>query len=96
MSLQAVPKSIDVTKVKTWFRDLPGVKEVHDLHIWAISTTEVACTAHLVMMAGHPGDKFVKDIAHRLEHDFNISHTTIQIELGDSGQTCPLAPDDVV
>jgi len=96
MSLHAVPKSIDAAEVKNFLRNWPGVKEVHDLHIWAISTTEIACTVHLIMTGGHPGDACVKDIAHRLEHDFKISHTTIQIELGDSGQTCPLAPDDVV
>ena len=96
MSLQAVPKSIDAAEVKGYLRGLPGVKEVHDLHIWAISTTEIACTVHLVMTTGHPGDAWVKDIGRRLEQDFKISHTTIQIELGDSGNDCPLAPDHVV
>jgi cobalt-zinc-cadmium efflux system protein len=96
MSLQAVPKSIDAAEVKAFLGKWPGVKEVHDLHIWAISTTEIACTVHLVMPSGHPGDACVKDIAHHLEDDFKISHTTIQIEIGDSGNECPLAPDDVV
>lgn len=96
ISLHAVPKSIDATEVKRFLRNLPGVKEVHDLHIWALSTTETACTAHLVMPEGYPGDICVKEIAHHLEHDFNISHTTIQIETGDSGNECPLAPDHVV
>ncbi len=96
LSLQAVPKSIDAAKVKTWLGGLPGVKEVHDLHIWAMSTTEVACSVHLVMSSGHPGDNFIKEIAHELEHDFSINHSTIQIEIGDSGAQCPLASDHVV
>src|SRR5262249_30740919 len=58
LSMHAVPKSIDAAKVKEWLRAQPGVKEVHDLHIWAMSTTEVACSVHLVMTAGHPGDDF--------------------------------------
>ena len=96
LSLQAVPSFIDAAKVKSWLVSQPGVKEVHDLHIWAMSTTEVACSVHLVMAAGHPGDNFIKEIAHELEDDFKINHTTIQIELGDSGAECPLAPDHVV
>jgi cobalt-zinc-cadmium efflux system protein len=96
LSLQAVPSSIDAGKVKAWLGSQPGVKEVHDLHIWAMSTTEVACSVHLVMAAGHPGDAFIKHLAHELEDDFKINHTTIQIELGDSGAECPLAPDHVV
>ncbi len=96
LSLHAVPRSIDAAKVKAFLGSQPGVKEVHDLHIWAMSTTEVACTAHLVMASGHPGDRFLKEIAHELEHDFGISHTTIQIEIGDSGNECGLAPDHVV
>lgn len=96
LSLHAVPRAIDASKVKAFLSELPGVKEVHDLHIWAMSTTEVACSVHLVMAAGHPGDNFIKEIAHELEHDFSIGHTTIQIELGDSGNECPLAPDHVV
>jgi cobalt-zinc-cadmium efflux system protein len=48
------------------------------------------------MYKGHPGDAFIKDVAHRLAHDFNIGHTTIQIEIGDTGGECPLAPDHVV
>jgi cobalt-zinc-cadmium efflux system protein len=96
LSLHAVPKSIDPGAVKAFLARQKGVKEVHDLHIWAMSTTEVACSVHLVMHSGHPGDDYIKSIAHDLEHDYGISHTTIQIELGDSGMSCPLAPDHVV
>ena len=96
LSLQAVPKSIEPEKVRAVLAAQTGVKEVHDLHIWAMSTTEIALSAHLVMTEGHPGDAYIKELAHRLEHDFSINHTTIQIELGDSGAECPLAPDHVV
>lgn len=94
--LQAVPKNIDAAQVKAWLGALPGVREVHDLHIWAMSTTEVASSVHLVMAGGHPGDAFIKDVAHRLAHDFRITHTTIQIEVGDTDTECPLAPDHIV
>lgn len=96
LSLHGVPRNIDPATVKAQLAAAPGIREVHDLHIWAMSTTEVACSVHLVMTAGHPGDAYIKDIARRLEHDFGINHTTIQIELGDSGTDCPLAPDHVV
>ncbi len=74
---------------------LPEVAEVHDLHIWAMSTTETALTCHLVTPAGHPGDEFLRRVAHELQHKFAIGHTTVQIELNDGGQ-CALQPDNVV
>lgn len=94
LALHAVPANIDHAKVKEFLSRVQGVKEVHDLHIWAMSTTQVALSAHLLMPEGHPGDVFIKDIAHKLEHDFSIGHVTIQIELGDV--ECALAPDNVV
>lgn len=94
LALHAVPAHIDHAKVKEFLAGVKGVKEVHDLHIWAMSTTEVALSAHLLMPDGHPGDAFIKEIAHELEHDFSIGHATIQIELG--GTECALAPDNVV
>lgn len=96
LALQAVPNNIDPTEVKNHLKNLPGVAEVHDLHIWAMSTTEIASSLHLVMLAGHPGDAFLRDISRQLENKFNITHTTIQIEIGDTGSECPLAPDHVV
>ncbi|MCE9507901.1 MAG: cation diffusion facilitator family transporter [Alphaproteobacteria bacterium] len=96
LALQAVPAGIDPAAVKNYLKNISGVSEVHDLHVWAMSTTEVASSVHLVMAQGHPGDDFIRNIAHQLEHDFKINHTTIQIELGDTGGECPLAPDHVV
>lgn len=86
MVLQAVPKGIDADAVRSTLASLPGVARVHDLHIWPMSTTEAALTAHLVMPAGHPGDAFLVDLQHRLAHDFRIDHTTVQIELGEGAE----------
>ena len=82
MGLLAVPDSIDERAVRTCLAELPGVAAVHDLHIWPMSTTETALTAHLVMPGGHPGDAFLHDIAHELEHRFEIGHVTVQVETG--------------
>lgn len=96
LALDAVPDSVDQEKVRTYLQGQTGVSEVHDLHIWGMSTTETALTAHLLMNAGHPGDKFLKHICHHLKHDFAIHHVTLQVELGDDGRICELAPDEVV
>jgi len=95
MGLLAVPDSIDETKVSAFLADQPGVAAVHDLHIWPMSTTETALTAHIVMPGGHPGDDFLHDIAHRLEHDFGIGHPTIQIETR-TGSECALESEGVI
>ncbi|HEY7765195.1 MAG TPA: cation diffusion facilitator family transporter, partial [Aestuariivirgaceae bacterium] len=93
MSLSAVPPGIEPAKVHSFLAERKGVSEVHDLHIWSMSTTETALTAHLVMPAGHPGDEFVQTIAKELHDDYGIHHVTIQIE---KSAVCPLAPIHVV
>lgn len=95
MALLAVPDSIDMPRVRQYLADLPGVEAVHDLHVWPMSTTETALTAHLVMPRGHPGDSFLHDLAHRLDHDFGIHHATVQVELL-SGAGCALEREDRV
>lgn len=95
LALQAVPQSIELTQVRDFLGELPGVSEVHDLHIWGMSTTENAMTAHLVIPEGHPGDSFLHDAAKEIEHRFSIHHVTLQIELAD-GRSCALAPSHVV
>ncbi len=80
LALQAVPRGVDATAVEAMLTALPGVARVHDLHIWPMSTTRTALTAHLVMPDGHPGDDFLRDLSHRLEHDFAIDHATVQVE----------------
>ena len=93
MGLLAVPEGVDEAAVRAYLAALPGVAGVHDLHIWPMSTTENAFTAHLVMPGGHPGDAFLQDAAARLEHDFAIHHATIQVETGGE---CGLESDRVV
>ena len=80
MGLLAVPDRIDQVEVRAHLTGLSGVEAVHDLHIWPMSTTETALTAHLVMPAGHPGDEFLRSLSHDLEHRFRIGHATVQIE----------------
>jgi len=94
-SLDAVPAEIDPKQVATFLSGLPGVKGIHDLHVWAMSTTETALTCHLVMPGGHPGDAFLQKVCDQLHHKFEIAHPTIQIELADA-EACKLEPDHVV
>ncbi len=95
MGLLAVPEGIDERAVRAYLAGLPGVIAVHDLHIWPMSTTETALTAHLVMPAGHPGDPFLLEVAHDLEHRLGIGHPTIQVETAhDAG--CVLEADERV
>jgi cobalt-zinc-cadmium efflux system protein len=95
MSLAAVPEGIDPVAVRKYLGKLPGVSEVHDLHIWPISTTVTALTAHLVMPDGHPGDRLLKEVAEELHSRFSIEHATIQIEI-DELAMCRLAPKEVI
>ncbi len=96
LALHAAPENVNPLDVRRYLAELPGVAEVHDLHIWAMSTTETALTVHLVMLAGHPGDEFFSNIVHHVEDRFRIGHATIQIETGTSANPCVLAPDHVV
>jgi cobalt-zinc-cadmium efflux system protein len=81
MALAGVPPGIDHEEVEAHLLALPGVARVHDLHIWPMSTTEFALTAHLVMPGGFPGDLFLADCAHGIEHRFGIGHSTFQVEV---------------
>jgi len=96
LAVQAVPADIDPAQVEAALQVLPGVAEVHDLHIWPIGTTEAACSVHLVMPDGHPGDAFLRETAQQLERGFRICHAAIQIEISATGADCPLAPDHVI
>lgn len=96
LSLQGVPNSIDAGAVRAFLSGLPDVTEVHDLHIWGMSTTDTALTAHLVVCENHPGNEFLANLAEELEHRFRINHATFQIELGNSEAICRLAPDHIV
>jgi cobalt-zinc-cadmium efflux system protein len=95
MSVSAVPTAIDPQAVRRYLESRPGVAAVHDLHIWPMSTTETALTAHLVLPGGHPGDEFLMQATTELRHRFGIGHTTLQIEV-NAETACQLAPDHVV
>jgi cobalt-zinc-cadmium efflux system protein len=94
LSLQAVPGEIEPADVREYLQTLPGVSSVHDLHVWAMSTTETALTCHLVMPHRSPGDEFINQVCEELDRRFGIAHPTIQIETGN--QACPLEPAHVV
>jgi cobalt-zinc-cadmium efflux system protein len=95
MAVSAVPPAVDPDAVRRYLESWAGVAAVHDLHIWPMSTTDTALTAHLVLPGGHPGDEFLTTTANELRHRFKIGHTTLQIEV--SAETaCHLAPDHVV
>ncbi len=79
LALDAVPKQIDPSKVRTFLLNLNGVESIHDLHIWAMSTTHIALTVHLVMPGGY-SDDFIADLQKELKTKFGIGHTTFQIE----------------
>lgn len=95
MSLAAVPRGILPDEVRKTLAALPGVVALHDLHIWSVSTSETALTAHLVMPAGHPGDAFLMSACKTLRETHRIGHATLQVETS-SETVCALAPEDVV
>jgi cobalt-zinc-cadmium efflux system protein len=86
--LDAIPHYIDHHGVNEYLKQLPGVTAVHDLHIWGLSTKEIALTAHIVMTEGHPADVDYKTINHVLKEKFKISHATIQVEMEHSDFLC--------
>lgn len=90
LALQGVPKGIDTEKVTQYLSQLTDVCHVHDLHIWPISTSEVALTAHLVMAKQPSDDNFLDEVTHAVHDQFNIDHTTIQIECGKGNHGCHL------
>jgi cobalt-zinc-cadmium efflux system protein len=88
LSMDAVPKGIDLKEVGNYLKSVNGVKEVHDLHIWAMSTTEIALTAHLVIPNATKDDFFLKEICGQLQKRFGIWHSTIQIEKSAQAANC--------
>ena len=95
LALDAAPREIDVAEVHAWLAAQPGVVEVHDLHIWAMSTTETALTAHVIRPANADGDSFLHTTCDGLARRFNIGHATVQVET-DPASACRLAPAEVV
>ncbi|MEA5006639.1 MAG: cation diffusion facilitator family transporter [Rikenellaceae bacterium] len=87
LALDAVPKQIDVDKVRDFLLSQNGVQNVHDLHIWAMSTTKVALSVHIITSV-QTDSSFIKEIQESLHEKFNIGHTTIQIEFGTVLKDC--------
>jgi cobalt-zinc-cadmium efflux system protein len=96
LALDAVPEHIEPAAVEQYLVGLPGVRAVHDLHIWAMSTTEAALTAHLVKPDAVVDDALLTRLGKDLHDRFRIEHTTIQLERGDGSEPCGQAPDHVV
>jgi len=92
--LDRVPRHVDPAALERFLLDLPGVEGVHDLHVWNLSATQVAMTAHLVMPAGHPGNGFLDRLARTLAARFGIDHATIQIETAAPDAACPTLARD--
>lgn len=95
MSLAAAPAGLDVHAVEEDLKSFAGVADVHDLHVWNMSTSEAALTAHLLIPDGHPGDDFLHRVAEHVHEKFNIQHSTFQVETSTAGE-CRLEPDHVV
>jgi len=93
LMLAAVPANVDADRVADFLSEQPGVTGIHDLHIWAMSTTETALTAHLVMPEGYPGDTAMDAIVAHLKADFSIHHCTLQMEQGTTVHGCALHGD---
>ena len=96
LALNAVPNAVDQEAVRQFLADLPGVSEVHDLHIWGMSTTETALTAHLVRPGSQVDDALLHAACTQLRERFAVHHATLQVEQGDDAHRCELADHDVV
>ena len=96
LALDAVPQSVELAAVEAYLRELPDVTEVHDLHIWGMSTTDIALTAHIVKPAVGDDDALLIGTCRELQHRFGIAHATIQVERGHGPQECSQAPAEVI
>jgi cobalt-zinc-cadmium efflux system protein len=88
LAVDAVPRSVDPEAVRRYLLGLPGVQTIHDLHIWAMSTTDTALTAHLVLDEFPDSDKYLTEVSRVLQERFAINHSTIQLERHDSDVVC--------
>lgn len=96
LAMDAVPEGIDLHAVEEYLESLPGVTEVHDLHIWGMSTTEACLTAHVVMPEVSDDDALLLQVYGDLHDRFRIEHPTVQIERGHGPHSCRLASHEVV
>jgi cobalt-zinc-cadmium efflux system protein len=88
LAMDAVPAGIDPAAVRRHLLGLPGVADLHDLHIWPLGSAGAALSAHIVMPGGHPGDAFLESARASLHRRFRIEHTTLQVEMGDGAGAC--------
>lgn len=96
LALSAVPAHIDLPEVESFLRQFSGVTDIHDLHVWGMSTTETALTVHLIMPEGYPGDTLMDEIVLGLKERFSFDHSTLQIEQGTTNHVCTLKPDKAI
>ena len=96
LALDAVPEGVDLPGVRSFLGALPGVIAIHDLHVWAMSTTETALTVHLVKLDGDIDDDPLARVAQELHDQFSIEHSTIQVETGRATRPCRRSADDIV
>ena len=85
LALDSVPDDIDIVGIKKYLTNLDNVSQIHDLHIWALSTTEVALSVHLNMVDDSLSKNFLPEIQQQLHDCFNIEHSTIQVERPGDG-----------
>ena len=85
LAIDSVPEHIDIAGIKSYLQNLENVSQFHDLHVWPMSTTEVALSVHLIIAEGYIGKGFLNEIQQDLHDDFNIEHSTIQVERQDDG-----------
>ena len=90
LSIDAVPEGIDISGIEEYLKSLEDVTGLHDLHVWALSTTETALTVHLVVSPGTDGNDFIERTVRVLNDRFSIEHATLQLEKDGDGNLCPL------
>ncbi|MGB1012785.1 MAG: cation diffusion facilitator family transporter [Nannocystaceae bacterium] len=94
LSMDAVPRGVDIDAISGFLHEQPGVLDVHDLHVWAMSTNENALTAHVVAELATDRGTLLHDIDNAMRERFQICHSTIQIEPPDAGACVKDHPDE--
>ena len=96
LAMDGVPDSVTLHEVENYLAGLPGVIEVHDLHVWALSTTETALTAHLVRADAARDEDLIRGACRELHDRFHVGHATLQVESAGDAEACRLRPADVI
>jgi len=90
LAIDAVPEGIDIVAIRHYLNGLDNVCGIHDLHVWALSTTETALTVHLVVDHSSLSTEFLRKVQQHLHDEFGIEHSTIQVENEDEDYSCML------